>query len=144
MIDNRTASVIDLAFQIHHTPVGNLFVAMRHGRMKRCFSRDTAIRYLAFFMTTWAFAASGFMCRHPDVKVCHPVHGEVWERGGVTKEYHFAHQRCVRRLRRIFARKRDMQKWCEKWDAMHDRYVKEREELQSSKPAEVRNGSHSI
>lgn len=84
------------------------------------------------------------MCRHPDVKVCHPVHGEVWERGGVTKEYHFAHQRCVRRLRRIFARKRDMQKWCEKWDAMHDRYVKEREELQSSKPAEVRNGSHSI
>ncbi|MGV4076360.1 hypothetical protein ACV8UU_12945 [Citrobacter freundii] len=144
MIYNRTASAIDLAFQIHHTPVGNLFVAMRHGRMKRCFSRDTAIRYLAFFMTTWAFEASGFMCRHPDVKVCHPVHGEVWERGGVTKEYHFAHQRCVRRLRRIFARKRDMQKWCEKWDAMHDRYVKEREELQSSKPAEVRNGSHSI
>lgn len=144
MIDNRTASVIDLAFQIHHTPVGKLFVAMRHGRMKRCFSRDTAIRYLVFFMTTWAFEASGFMCRHPDVKVSHPVHGEVWERGGVTKEYHFAHQRCVRRLRRILARKRDMQKWCEKWDAMHDRYVKEREELQSSKPAEVRNGSHSI
>lgn len=50
MIDNRTASAIDLAFQIHHTPVGNLFVAMRHGRMKRCFSRDTAIRYLAFFI----------------------------------------------------------------------------------------------
>ncbi|EBR0843136.1 hypothetical protein BRO79_06560 [Salmonella enterica] len=144
MIDNRTASAIDLAFQKHQTPVGNLFVAMRHGRMKRCFSRDTAIRYLAFFMTTRAFAASGFACRHPDVKVSHPVHGEVWERGDVTKEYHFAHQRCIRRLRRILARKRDMQKWCEKWDAMHDRYVKEREELQSSKPAEVRNGSHSI
>ena len=144
MIDNRTASTIDLAFQIHHTPVGTLFVAMRHGRIKRCFSRDTAIRYLAFFMTTRAFEVSGFMCRYPDVKVSHPVHSEVWERGGVTKEYHFAHQRCVRRLRRILARKRDMQKWCEKWDAMHDRYVKEREELQSRKPAEVRNGSHSI
>jgi hypothetical protein len=39
---------------------------------------------------------------------------------------------------------KEMQKWCEKWDAMHDRYVKEREELQASKPAEVRNGSHSI
>ncbi|HCB1864022.1 TPA: hypothetical protein MYQ41_004624 [Citrobacter amalonaticus] len=138
MIDNRTASAIDLAFQIHHTPVGNLFVAMRHGRMKRCFSRDTAIRYLAFFMTTWAFEVSGFMCRHPDVKVSHPVHGEVWERGGVTKEYHFAHQRCIRRLRRILARKRDMQKWCAKWDSMHDRFVKEQAELQASKPEGIR------
>lgn len=138
MIDNRTASAIDLAFQKHHTPVGNLFVAMRHGRMKRCFSRDTAIRYLAFFMTTRAFEASGFMCRHPDVKVSHPVHGEVWERGGVTKEYRFAHQRCIRRLRRILARKRDMQKWCEKWDAMHDRFVKEVDELQANKPEGMR------
>ena len=138
MIDNRTASAIDLAFQIHHTPVGNLFVAIRHGRMKRGFSRDTAPRYLAFFMTTQAFEASGFMCRHPDVKVSHPVHSEVWERGGVTKEYHFAHQRCVRRLRRILARKREMQKWCAKWDAMHDRFVKEVDELQANKPEGIR------
>lgn len=137
MIDNRTASAIDLAFQIHHTPVGNLFVAIRHGRMKRCFSRDTAIRYLAFFMTTQAFEASGFMCRHPDVKVSHPVHSEVWERGGVTKEYHFAHQRCVRRLRRILARKREMEKWRKKWDAMHDRFIKEVDALQAIKPKGV-------
>ncbi|EMX9222920.1 hypothetical protein ACF97O_000885 [Citrobacter koseri] len=134
MIDNRTASVIDLALQKHDTPAGPLFVARRHGRIKKCFSRDTAIRYLAFFMTTWAFEASGFRCRHPDVKVCHPVHGEVWQRGGVTKEYHFAHQRCERRLRRILARKREMQKWCAKWDAFHDRVVKEQAELQTSKP----------
>ncbi|HDY6746186.1 TPA: hypothetical protein RRD51_002299, partial [Klebsiella pneumoniae] len=64
-----------------------------------------------------------------------------WQRGAVTLEYFNAHQRTVRRLRRILARKREMQKWCEKWDAMHDRYVKEREELQASKPAEVRNAS---
>ncbi|HCB0703001.1 TPA: hypothetical protein MYM08_005139, partial [Klebsiella pneumoniae] len=51
MIDNRTVSAIDLALQKHPTPVGDLFAAIRHGRMKRCFSRDTAIRYLAFFMT---------------------------------------------------------------------------------------------
>ncbi|MGS4661374.1 hypothetical protein [Citrobacter farmeri] len=138
MINNRTASVIDLALKKHDTPVGPLFVAQRHGRIKKCFSRDTAIRYLAFFMTTWAFEASGFMCRHPDVKVSHPVHGEVWERGDVTKEYHFAHQRCIRRLRRILARKRDMQKWCEKWDAMHDRFVKEFDELQANKPQGMR------
>ncbi|MGL0731338.1 hypothetical protein, partial [Klebsiella pneumoniae] len=116
---------------------------IRHGRMKRCFSRDTAIRYLAFFMTSRAFGRSGFMQRYPDVQVIHPLNPELssWQRGAVTSEYFNAHQRTVRRLRRILARKREMQKWCKKWDAMHDRYVKEREELQASKPVEVRNAS---
>lgn len=138
MPDNRTASAIDMALQKYATPAGPLFVAVRHGRQKKCFSRDTAIRYLAFFMTTQAFEVSGFRCRHPDMKVCHPEHDEVWQRGGVTKEYHLAHQRCVRRLRRILARKREMEKWCEKWDAMHDRYTKEVDELQACKPEGVR------
>ncbi|HBV5662680.1 TPA: hypothetical protein NBL13_004880 [Klebsiella pneumoniae] len=143
MIDNRTASAIDLALQKHHTPVGDLYVAIRHGRMKRCFSRGTAISWLAHFLTSHAFARSGFTQRHPDVQVVHPLKPELihWQRGAVTTEYFNAHQRTVRRLRRILARKREMQKWCEKWDAMHDRYVKEREELQASKPAEVRNAS---
>lgn len=35
MIDNRTASAIDLALQKHDTPVGPLFVAVRHGRIKK-------------------------------------------------------------------------------------------------------------
>ena len=143
MIDNRTASAIDLALQKHPTPVGDLFAAIRHGRMKRCFSRDTAIRYLAFFMTSRAFGRSGFKQRYPDVQVIHPLNPELssWQRGAVTIEYFNAHQRTVRRLRRILARKREMQKWCKKWDAMHDRYVKEREGLQACKPAEVRNAS---
>ncbi|MCI7964704.1 hypothetical protein GOY60_27360, partial [Klebsiella pneumoniae] len=64
MIDNRTASAIDLALQKHHTPVGDLFVAIRHGRMKRCFSRSTAISWLAHFLTSHAFARSGFTQRH--------------------------------------------------------------------------------
>ncbi|WP_142478549.1 hypothetical protein [Klebsiella oxytoca] len=143
MIDNRTASAIDLALQKHHTPVGDLYAAIRHGRMKRCFSRNTAISWLAHFLTSHAFALSGFKQRRPDFLVEHEG-VEMWCRGETTDEYHRAHQRTVRRLRRILARKREMQKWCEKWDAMHDRYVKEREELKASKPAEVRNGSHSI
>lgn len=137
MIDNRTASAIDLAFQIHHTPVGNLFVAMRHGRMKRCFSRDTAIRYLAFFMTTEAFRRSGFQQRHPRVRIDRDDM-EVWRDGETKAEYLAAHQRCERRLRRILTRKREMQKWCEKWDSMHDRYTKEVNELQASKPEGIR------
>lgn len=138
MIDNRTASVIDLALKKHDTPVGPLFVAQRHGRIKKCFSRDTAIRYLAFFMTTWAFEASGFKCRHPD-ELIDLEHGEqAWRKGEATTKYVEAHQRCIRRLRRILARKREAQKWLAKWDSMHDRYVKEQAELQASKPEGVR------
>lgn len=58
----------------------------------------------------------------------------------MTREYFNAHRRTVRRLRRILARKREMQKWCVKWDAMHDRYVKERADLQAGKPDGVREG----
>ncbi len=64
MIDNRTASAIDLALQKHHTPVGDLYAAIRHGRMKRCFSRGTAISWLAHFLTSHSFARSGFKQRH--------------------------------------------------------------------------------
>lgn len=123
MIDNRTASVIDQALQKYGTPVGPVFVAEYHGRMKKCFSRDTAIRYLAFFMTTRCFERSGFRQRHPDVLTIHPTFGEAWERGGVTREYFMAHKRCMRRLRRILARKREMQKWYERWDALHDNLI---------------------
>ncbi|MEP9180372.1 hypothetical protein ABKT77_16565 [Enterobacter cloacae] len=139
MNDKRTVNMIDMALKRYETPVGPLFVAQRHGRIKKCFSRDTAIRYLAFFMTTWAFEASGFQCRHPDVQAVHPLNPDLncWQRGGVTHEYFMAHQRCVRRLRLILKHKREAQKWCDKWDAMHDRYMKERDELKATKPVGV-------
>ncbi|EAM2865512.1 hypothetical protein AHS81_17380 [Salmonella enterica] len=130
MLDNRTASAIDLAFQIHHTPVGNLFVAMRHGRMKRCFSRDTAIRWLAHFLTSHSFTRSGLKQRHPDFLV-EQDHGEqVWRRGETTDAYHRAHQRTIRRLRLILARKREIQKWNEKYDEWAVRW----DELMKQKP----------
>lgn len=140
MNDKRTVSMIDLALKRHDTPAGPLFVAQRHGRIKKCFTRDTAIRYLAFFMTTWAFEASGFELRYPDVQKVHPVNPELncWLRGDATHEYREAHQRCVRRLRRILARKREAQKWLAKWDSMHDRYVKEQAELQATKPEGIK------
>lgn len=138
MTDKRIhASAIDLALQKYHTPVGDLFVAAHHGRMKRCFSRDTAIRYLAFFMTTEAFRRSGFEQRHPRVRIDRDDI-EVWRDGETKAEYLAAHQRTVRRLRRMLASKREAQKWLAKWDAMHDRYVKEQADLQASKPVRVR------
>lgn len=83
MNDKRTVSMIDLALQKHDTPVGPLFVAVRHGRTKKCFTRDTAIRYLAFFMTTEAFERSGFPQRHPRERIDR-ADMEVW-RDGETK-----------------------------------------------------------
>lgn len=133
MTDKRIASAIDLALQKYDTPAGPLFVARRHGRIKKCFSRDTAIRYLAFFMATEAFERSGFKQRYPDVRIDRDDI-PMWRRGETTNEYLAAHQRTVRRLRKILARKREMQKWCAAWDAMHDRYVKDVAALQSIKP----------
>jgi len=137
MTDKRMSSAIDLAIQQFETPVGKLFFVERHGRTKKCFSRDTAIRYLAFFMTSHSFACSGFRQRHPDVRIDRDDI-PMWRQGETTAEYLAAHQRTVRRLRRILASKREAQKWLVKWDAMHDRYVKEQAELQASKPTGIR------
>ncbi|MDU2939104.1 MAG: hypothetical protein E7B59_08045 [Enterobacteriaceae bacterium] len=133
MKNNRTNSAIDQAIRIYETPAGPLFVAARHGRIKKCFTRDTAIRYLAYFMTTQAFGMSGFKQRHPEERI--ERNGiEMWQQGETTQKYLHAHQRCVRRLRRILKHKRDVQTWYDKWESMHNRYVKEVDELQAIKP----------
>jgi hypothetical protein len=48
------------------------------------------------------------------------------------------HITVMRRIRRILERKREARKWLGKWDAMHDRFVKEQAELQASKPEGLR------
>lgn len=135
MIDNRTASAIDQAFERKPQIV---YVVSLHGYVKRCFSRDTALKHLAKFMTAKVFQHAGLPAEYAPVREMRPE-GEVWVRQGITNEFNRAHQRCIRRLRRILAKKREMQKWCERWDAMHDSYVKEREELQATKPTGVRS-----
>lgn len=129
---------ITVAFQKYDTPVGPLFVAKRYGRIKKCFSRDTAIRHLAFFMTTMVFERSGIQQRHPDEKVSAPgVPHEMWRKGESTDEYLAAHQRCVRRLRRLLDLQRAKAGWRKKWESMHDRYAKEVAALQSCRPEGV-------
>jgi hypothetical protein len=85
-------------------------VAVRHGLSRRCFTRDTAIRYLAFFMVTKTFQRSGF----PNVTrgcVLIAMTGRYGETGN-KGEYLAAHQRCVRRCV-ASGRKREMEKWLE-------------------------------
>lgn len=113
MLDNRTASAIDLAFKRKPLPV---YVVSRHGYVKRCFSRDTALQHLAKFMTTKVFWCAGLPVEYAAVREMRPE-GEVWVRQGRTVEFNRAHQRCIRRLRRILTRKREIQKWNEKYDA---------------------------
>lgn len=134
MIDNRTCSAIDLAFERKPLPV---YVVSRHGYVRRCFSRDTALWSLAKFMTRKVFSESGFAIEYDPIPE-QRLEGEVWIIQGPTAKFKAAQRRCVRRLRRILARKREMQKWCGKWDAMHDRFVKEVDALQSSKPQGIR------
>lgn len=134
MIDNRTASAIDQAFRKVPQPV---YVVIRHGGVKRCFSRDTALWNLAKFMTRKVFHKAGRPIEYAPVREMRPE-GEVWVTQGPTAEFKNAQRRCVRRLRRILARKREMQKWCAKWDSMHDRFVKEVDALQANKPQGMR------
>lgn len=126
MLDNRTASAIGLAFKRKPLPV---YVASRHGYVKRCFSRDTALQHLAKFMTTKVFWCAGLPVEYAAVREMRPE-GEVWVRQGRTVEFNRAHQRCIRRLRRILTRKREIQKWNEKYDAWAVRW----DELMKQKP----------
>ncbi|EDW0700979.1 hypothetical protein ABL142_000960 [Salmonella enterica] len=130
MTDNRTASAIDLALQKYDTPVGPVYFVQRNGWKRRTFSRKAALNSLAYYMVMDVFLLFGWPLRYPDI----PLSPGYVQQGDLTVESREAHKRCVRRLRRILARKREVQKWHVKWRSMHDRYVKEMEELQASKP----------
>lgn len=135
MNDKRiNTTSIDSAFAKELQPV---YVVSRHGYSRRFLSRSAALNNLAHYMVTKTFWRAGLNTNEPDEPAF--SNGVLVNRMGQhTQQYLFAHNRCVRRLRRILARKRDMQKWCEKWDAFHDRVVKEQAELQASKPEGIR------
>ncbi|EEH9027078.1 hypothetical protein FVX38_21280 [Salmonella enterica subsp. enterica serovar Newport] len=80
-------------------------------------------------MTTKVFWCAGLPVEYAAVREMRPE-GEVWVRQGRTVEFNRAHQRCIRRLRRILTRKREIQKWNEKYDAWAVRW----DELMKQKP----------
>ncbi|WP_223353757.1 hypothetical protein [Salmonella enterica] len=129
MKDNRTASAIDLAFQKYETPVGPLFVAMRHGRMKRCFSRSGAINRLIHFMVQHVFDKYKIPTHEGGYE--REVDGVIhFSRGELTSQYWKAYNRTYYRVLRIMARKREIQKWSKKYDA----WVAQRDELMKQRP----------
>lgn len=118
MSTNKDKSGIDAAFS---RPLRPVYIVTRHGFRKRCLSRSAALNNLAHYMTTHAFRLVGRRTHYPDT----PVERDgvtVYEAGRNTLCYLNAHRRCIRRLRRILARKREIRQWQEKHDALTDQY----------------------
>ncbi|AXC39894.1 hypothetical protein XH30_001447 [Salmonella enterica subsp. enterica serovar Bredeney] len=80
-----------------------VYVVSNHGKTFRCFSRNTAIKRLAHFMTQRMFCRSGIETR-PVTKVdrddvaIHYINKPI-------QRYWDAQARCERRLRKILSRK---------------------------------------
>lgn len=117
---------IDTAFQLKDLPV---YVVSRHGRCKKCFSRDTAINRLAHFMTEKVCARAGISSHQPDTRIIRDG-VEMWQRGEVLPKYLEAHARCERRIRRLLAHKRKIKDWEKRYDAWVAKY----NELMKSRP----------
>lgn len=116
---------IDDAFQLKQQPV---YVVTRHGRSKKSFSRETAIRRLAHFMVQKTFDRAGVPTHEGGYQ---KEEGGVihFHRGEITLGYWQAHHRCERRIRKLLARKRDKEKWqreYDEWAAKHDDLMKRR------------------
>ncbi|MBN5232231.1 hypothetical protein JY446_23130 [Serratia marcescens] len=116
---------IDDAFQFKQQPV---YVVTRHGRSKKSFSREAAIRRLAHFMVQKTFDRAGVPTHEGGYQ---KEEGGVihFHRGEITLGYWQAHHRCERRIRKLLARKRDKEKWqreYDEWASKHDDLMKRR------------------
>ncbi|HFQ6840902.1 hypothetical protein I5N18_16365 [Serratia marcescens] len=116
---------IDDAFQLKQQPV---YVVTRHGRSKKSFSRETAIRRLAHFMVQKTFDRAGVPTHEGGYQK--EEGGAIhFHRGEITLGYWQAHHRCERRIRKLLARKRDKEKWqreYDEWASKHDDLMKRR------------------
>ncbi|ENA1760216.1 hypothetical protein ABF236_000861 [Yersinia ruckeri] len=113
---------IESAFQLKPEPI---YFVMRHGRSKKCLSRETAINRLAHFMTEKVFKRADISSRvgemYTEVEGC--IH---WDRGEPSPDYISAHYRCMRRIRRLLAKQREIIKWrnkYEKWSSQHKELI---------------------
>jgi len=118
MTTSKVKSGIDAAFS---RPLRPVYIVTRHGYRKRCLSRSAALNNLAHYMTTHVFRLVGIRIYHPDM----PVQRDgviVHQLGQPTECYLSAHARCIRRIRGLLAKKREIQQWQEKHDALTDQY----------------------
>ncbi|WP_312274832.1 hypothetical protein [Pseudescherichia sp.] len=107
-----------------------VYVVNRHGRRRRFLSRSSALNNLAHIMVQFVFDKQG-----------KPTHAGGYERqredgviecnrGELTEQYWNAHHRTHRRMMKLLAHQRAVEKWNQRWDA----WVSQREELLKQKP----------
>ncbi|TDT01650.1 hypothetical protein [Erwinia rhapontici] len=121
-----TTPAIDAAFIAVTSPV---YVVTRHGRSRRFLSRSSALNNLVHFMVTGAFDKAGIPTNGPSTPVL--INGHMAEkRGDLTEGYWNAYHRTYRRIMKLLARQRDIQKWHLKHEQVKQQYA----ELLSNKP----------
>ncbi|CNH89505.1 hypothetical protein ACSMDF_13600 [Yersinia enterocolitica] len=116
---------VEVAFQLRPEPV---YFVMRHGRRKKCFSRETAINRLAHFMTEKVFKRAGVKSRVGETYTTLEDGRIAHNRGEHTIDYIIAHSRCMRRIRRLLAKRREIlrqeAKKKKQTDSLIDKYKK--------------------
>jgi len=110
---SRILPGVDDAFRQVESPV---YIVTRHGRSRRFLSRSAAINNLVHFMVTGTFDKAGIPTHEPTQQVWHEgvlVH----KQGELTEKYWNAHHRTYRRMLKLRARRREMEKWKKNYDA---------------------------
>lgn len=119
---------IEDAFRKIDMPV---YVIYRHGVYKRYLSRSAAIDNLARIMTTHVFNKLDLPVRHESA---FDPYKNAWILGGLTKEYFDCKARAKRRIFRLLAKKREIDKWNADYGKWMEKYQASRDELFSRKP----------
>lgn len=114
---------IESAFHKIDMPV---YVICRHGVYKRCLSRSAAVGNLARIMASEVYRRQGLQIRHDPI---FDPQKNAWVLGGLTDEYCSCRERAKRRILRLLAKRREIDKWQKEYDAWaskHDELMKRR------------------
>lgn len=119
-------SGIDDAFQLKPLPV---YVVTRHGRSKKCFSREAAISRLCHFMVQKTFDRAKIET-HEGASYQEDNGCITYQRGELTLDYWQAHYRCVNRVRKLLA----IQRKAKKWEKEYDEWARKHDDLMKRRP----------
>lgn len=99
----------DEAFRQVDAPV---YIVTRHGRRRRFLSRSAALNNLVHYMVTGTFDKAGIPTHSETRQAWSETLGAmVHKRGELTEQYWNAHHRTHRRVQKLMARRREIEKW---------------------------------
>lgn len=108
-----------------------VYIVTRHGRRRRFLSRSAAINNLVHFMVTGTFDKAKIPTHSETRQAWNESLGAmVHKRGELTEQYWNAHHRTYRRVQKLIARRREIEKWQKDYDAATSNIA----QLRSQKP----------